>query len=307
MQRPPYILGASSGVARKRKLRRLLLPDRLFFMRILELQKVVAGYRPQQPVLNEVDFGLQEGDFVALVGPNGCGKSTLLRVATGVLPPASGRVLLGGEPVAGWTPQQLARRLGVVPQETRSNFAFSVYETVFMGRHPHMGRWRGPTAADVEAVEWALLRTGTEDLRRRNIAELSGGERQRVIIARALAQRTPLLFLDEPTNHLDINHQVEVFELLSRLNQDEGLTLACITHDLNFAAQYCRRLVLMCQGAVLHEGPPEAVLHEEHLFRAYGIHLKIVRLDGRPYVVPQRQPARRPTEEMRHVGKNIPG
>ena len=217
-------------------------------MCLLELEKAVSGYRADRPVLHGVDLQLHRGDFVGLLGPNGCGKSTLIRAITGIIPLAAGHVTLGGRQLHSLNRREIARLAGVVPQDGAGRFAFSVREVVMMGRHAYTGRFRSPSREDESSVSTAMEQTQVDHLSRRSVVELSGGERQRVIIARALAQRPAVLLLDEPTNHLDINHQVEVFDLLYRLNREEGMSLLCVTHDLNFAAEYCNRIVLMKEG-----------------------------------------------------------
>ena len=244
-------------------------------MAILSLQRVHSGYRTDVPVIRGVDLALEAGDFVGLIGPNGCGKSTLIRSITGVIPVLAGRVLLDGHPTAAMTRRAMARLMAVVPQESTGEFAFTVREIVMMGRHPYLGRFRGPHRSDREAVDEAMRATDTAALARRSIAELSGGERQRVIIARALAQQPRVMLLDEPTNHLDINHQVEVMDLLFELSRAQDLAILCVTHDLNFASEYCDRLVLMDQGRIVANGTPLEVLTPELISTVYGVDVRV--------------------------------
>ncbi|MBT4497762.1 MAG: ABC transporter ATP-binding protein [Gemmatimonadetes bacterium] len=257
-------------------------------MDLLKLERVFAGYRPEEPVVRGVDIELGEGEFLGLIGPNGSGKSTLLRTITGVVPVAAGMVEIEGTNSSTLSRRQLARLLGVVPQEARCEFAFTVREIVMMGRHPYLGRFRGPGGEDEEIVTEALELTGTAHLAGRNIAELSGGERQRAIIARALAQKPRILLLDEPTNHLDINHQVEVFDLLHQLNQEQGVTLLCVTHDLNFAGEYCDRIVVMDRGKIRASGSPEEVLTGSLISEVYGVDVRVEpgMQGGGPRVIP---------------------
>ena len=244
-------------------------------MSVLELHEVVSGYHSDDPVIKGIDLELQSGDFIGLIGPNGCGKSTLLRTITGVLGLISGSVKLHGMSIGTLTFKERARRIAVVPQSDGGAFAFAVREIVAMGRNPHLRWFETLTASDLEIVDEALELTGTADLARRNISELSGGERQRVIIARALAQQPQILLLDEPTNHLDINHQVEVFDLLHKLNQERGIAILCVTHDLNFAAEYCARLMLMYRGKIHVRGEPPQVLTPPMIRDVYGIEVAV--------------------------------
>ena len=262
---------------------------RFFYsMELLRLQRVFSGYRPDEPVIRGVDLELEEGDFLGLIGPNGCGKSTLMRTITGVIPVAAGLVEIQGHNIRTMSRKRMAQLIGVVPQESTCEFAFSVREMVMMGRHPYLGRFRGPGREDEEIVGNAMELTDTSHLAERNIIELSGGERQRVIVARALAQKPKILLLDEPTNHLDINHQVEVFDLLYQLNREQGLTLLCVTHDLNFAGEYCDRIMLMAGGKTCACGPPEEVITSEIISDVYGIEVRVENgvSDGGPRVVP---------------------
>ena len=222
-----------------------------------------------------MDLELQEGDFLGLIGPNGSGKSTFIRTITGAVPLFEGLIQLNKKTLSLLSHKEIARFIAVVPQDASSPFAFTVREIVTMGRHPYLGWFKGPGAEDLEAVEEALEQTNTSHLAGRSILELSGGERQRVIIARALAQKPKILLLDEPTNHLDINHQVEVFDLLYQLNQEQNLTVLCATHDLNFAAEYCARILLMHQGRTYAFGAPEEVLTSHIISAVYGVEVRV--------------------------------
>ncbi|NKB71671.1 MAG: heme ABC transporter ATP-binding protein [Candidatus Latescibacteria bacterium] len=257
---------------------------------LIQLDKLTVGYHRQPPVLKQVDLAVESGQFIGLIGPNGCGKSTLIRSMAGVLPPQQGTIRLHGQPIDQLGRRQIARQIAVVPQESGVRFAFSVEQTVAMGRHPYLGRWQQPGVADKQAVQEALGQTHTQQLAQRSILALSGGERQRVGIARALAQSPQLLLLDEPTSHLDINHQVEIFELLRHLNRQQGLSIVCATHDLGYAARYCQRLVLLDQGKIVAEGPPEQVLTAAAIEQVYHVAVQVERAgpDGDLQVFPRR-------------------
>ena len=255
-------------------------------MTLLDIEGVWVGYGSDEAVVRGVDLQLGEGDFLGLIGPNGCGKSTLMRAAAGVLPLHRGRVLLGGRDLQTSSRRDLARQLGVVSQETIFAAGFTVREIVAMGRHPHLGRFQQPGQEDEFQVDRALDQTGILQLAEREVLALSGGEKQRVAIARALAQSPRLLLLDEPTNHLDINHQVEVFDLLHDLNEEQGLAILCVTHDLNLAAEYCDTIALLHQGQLRACGSPAEVLTAPQLSSAYGVEVVVEEVGGVPRIFP---------------------
>jgi iron complex transport system ATP-binding protein len=224
---------------------------------LLRIEDVSFDYRrgPQQaPVLSGVSVDVPPRSIVALLGPNGSGKTTLIRLMAGVLAPKAGIVRLGDRPVAHFPRRELARRVAVVPQETRAPFDFTVLEIVLMGRYPHLGPFELEGSADVAAARDALAATGTAHLEARHFDTLSGGEKQRVVIASALAQASDMLLLDEPTASLDLRYQIEVVALLRALNAERGTTIVLSTHDLNLAAALCDRVVLLKQGGVLAQG-----------------------------------------------------
>ena len=220
-------------------------------------------------VLRDVSLCLRAGDLMGLIGPNGSGKTTLLRVLSGLLPPKRGHVYLDGRNVRELSRRQIAQRVAVVPQELAMPFAFSAYEMVMMGRTPHVRPILGAGPRDRQAVAEKMELTATSVLAARPFSELSGGEKQRVIIAMALAQEPDILLLDEPTVHLDINHQVEILELIKRLNRQESLTVLATMHDLNLAALYFDRLILLDGGQVVANGSPAEVLREESIRQVF--------------------------------------
>ncbi|MFP4248227.1 MAG: ABC transporter ATP-binding protein [Armatimonadota bacterium] len=253
---------------------------------VLEARGLHCGYDGVE-VVADVDVALRRGEFLGLIGPNGSGKTTLLRALAGRLSPTTGQILLDGEPMRARPRQKVARLLAVVPQISSPPFEFTVGEVVAMGRTPHLGRLQGEGPEDRAAIERALALTHTERLRDRPVTELSGGEFQRVVIARALAQEAPLMLLDEPAAHLDIGHQVDIFDLLLRLNRDEGRSLLCVSHDLNLAARYCDRLVAMAEGRLAASGTPAEVLTEERVSELYRCSVRVeMGPGGRPRITP---------------------
>jgi iron complex transport system ATP-binding protein len=238
------------------------------------------------PVVQDVSFAVGGGEFLGIIGPNGSGKTTLLKLISRLLVPGQGRVLVDGQDTSRWSHRALARTMAVVPQETQVHFDFTVEEIVEMGRSPYLGRFQAMSKHDRDIVTAAMEATNILPLAGRSIQELSGGERQRVIVARALAQEPEVLLLDEPTASLDINHEVEIFELLRTLTIQEGLVSIAVLHDLNLAAEYCDRLLLLSQGKVSAMGGAEEVLTAENLSSVYGIDVVVYEnfLTGRPHV-----------------------
>ncbi|MFB6109327.1 MAG: heme ABC transporter ATP-binding protein [Halodesulfurarchaeum sp.] len=219
--------------------------------------------------LDSVSLSVDRGEFMGVIGPNGAGKTTLLRTISGVLEPTAGSVTIEGHDVTDLPSKESSRLVATVPQETNLAFDFDVREIVEMGRTPYRSRMSLESAGEDEAVERALERTRTVQFADRDIGEVSGGERQRVLLARALAQDTPVMLLDEPTASLDINHQIRTLELVTSLAEG-GKTILAPIHDLNLAAHYCDRLLLLADGERTALGTPEEVLTESNLEAAFG-------------------------------------
>jgi len=231
-----------------------------------------AGYPTERElVLEALSLDVGDGEIVALVGPNGSGKSTLLRALGRVLKPKTGVVYLDGRIMREWPTREVARRLALLPQGPTLANDMTVAELVAMGRSPHQGILGIPTKADEEAVQQAIRDTSIEALTGRKVSALSGGERQRVWLAMALAQQPHVLLLDEPTTFLDLSHQLEVLDLVRDLNRQRGLTVVMVLHDLNQAARYANRMVVLQRGRVFSDGPPAEVLTPETLRVVFGV------------------------------------
>jgi len=239
----------------------------------------ISYRREGRDILRDVTLSVAPGELVGLIGPNGAGKSTLIRVISGLWSGAEGAITLLGKPLSHYSSRQIAQVIAQVPQITALDFPFTVRQIVMMGRNPHLGRFELETERDRRAANEAMRRTQTLDLADRLIGALSGGERQRVLIARALTQQPRLLLLDEPTANLDPQHQIGIMNLIRSLIQDDGLGAVAAVHDLELAARFCDRLVLLYQGTVYAEGTPDEVLTPDHLRAAYGV-------DARPYPDP---------------------
>jgi iron complex transport system ATP-binding protein len=229
----------------------------------------------RRKVLHDISFEVGPGEFIGVIGPNGSGKSTLLGCITGVLDFRKGRVSIGGMDVRRTSSLEIARMVGVVPQETSVGFEFTVQEVVLMGRYPHIDRFALEAPEDLDIADEAMRSTNTHHLSERLVTNLSGGEKQRVIIARALAQEPKVLLLDEPTSHLDIRHQLEVLNLIKDLNTERGLTVMAVFHDLNLASRYCDRLLLMHDGRIMADGPPKEVLTRGNIAKGFEVTVSI--------------------------------
>jgi len=243
---------------------------------LLAACEIDASYH-ERTVLHGVSLELREGELLAVVGPNGAGKSTLLKVLGGLLPATAGRVELRARPLASYTPRALARNIASLGQENNIAFSFSVMEMVLMGRSPHLGALQLEGEADVAAARTALAHFGLLDLAERPIDELSGGERRRVFLARVLAQEPAVALLDEPTTFLDLKHISEIFRLLATLRAAKSLAVIASLHDLNVAAQYADRILLLKDGRAVGCGPPEALLTADNLAFVYETRLFVGR------------------------------
>jgi len=238
-------------------------------------------------VLSDISFKLEGGEVLGIIGPNGSGKTTLLRCINMTLGPRKGTILIDGRNILELDRKEIARHIGVVPQSAATDFPFSVFDVVLMGRTPWLDRFSGESSKDIEIARNAMEVTGTLHLAARPMDELSGGERQRVIIARALAQQPGILLLDEPTLHLDIKHQLEILELVRRLAKEKGLMVVLVSHDLDLAARYSDRLLLLRDGRVFSTGAPKEVLTVENIREVYGVSAEIVygSWTGTPHVI----------------------
>jgi cobalamin transport system ATP-binding protein len=245
---------------------------------LLEVNGITFGYE-RELLLYDVHVQVRKGEMVGLLGPNGSGKTTLLRLVSGVLRPQRGKVILDGHDLQDWGRRGIAQRIAVVPQELHMPFAFTVEQMVSLGRTPYVNLLGSRSSQDASIIQDAMRAADITSLAGRIFNELSGGERQRVMVAMALAQQPKLLLLDEPTAHLDIKYQIDILELVQRLNHERGVTVIAAMHDLNLAARYFPRLLLFQRGVVADAGPAE-VLEPHLLKRVYGIDVQVGILRG---------------------------
>lgn len=239
-------------------------------MEMLIVEGLHKSY-PNRKVLRGVNLAVSPGEMLGVLGPNGSGKTTLIRLLTGEEPFDEGEVWLDGRPLSAWSQREKAKRLAVLPQEGLPSVPFTVKEVVEMGRHPHQGFWPWEGEGDQQVVEKVLQETGLEADGDRQVDQLSGGERQRVAIAKAMAQRPRVLILDEPTTFLDIAHQLGMLDWIRSWSQKEGVAVLIVLHDLNLAALYCDRLLMLKGGVCFVQGTPSDVLTPDRIREVYGV------------------------------------
>jgi len=242
---------------------------------MLKIEGLTVFYGPRR-VLQTVSLDVQSGQVLALIGPNGAGKSTLLRAVSGVIPVQAGKVSVDKADLLSRPAMLRARYLAVVPQAVSLPPAYTVWETVILGRTPYLNFLGQVSEKDEQIARLALQRVDALDLAERRVGELSGGEQQRVLLARALAQSTPILLLDEPTVHLDLQHQVSLMETVHSLAHADNLAVLVAMHDLNLAARYADRVALLVAGEIKAAGTPRQVLTPELISEAYHLTVRVV-------------------------------
>lgn len=259
-------------------------------LRATDVRFSFASPPASAPVLDGVTFTVRKGEFLAILGPNGSGKTTLLRALSRVHRPSSGHVLLEESDLWRLTASHVAREMAVVLQENRLDFDFTVAEVVMLGRTPRLRRWQREGREDQRACLEAMRLCRIEGLAGRPVTGLSGGERRRVFLAAALAQETGILLLDEPTSHMDIGYQLEVLNLLQGFQRERMLTVVAVLHDLNLAARYADRVLLVKDGRIFVLGEPATALTAANIRAVYGIEAVVTPhpVHGCPYVVPVR-------------------
>jgi ferric hydroxamate transport system ATP-binding protein len=239
-------------------------------------------------IVPDLSVNFHLGEITALLGPNGSGKSTILRTLARLIQPSRGVVYLHGRDIHRLPTKELAKQLTILPQSSEAPAGVTVWELIGYGRYPHQNIFGGFSQKDIAAMEWALSITGLEPLADRIVDTLSGGERQRVWIAMALAQQTQVLLLDEPTTFLDIRHQLEVLALVQRLNQEHKITVGWVLHDLNQAAAYSDRLIMLNQGKIVAVGTPPQVMTAANIQQVFGVEMMVIPhpINGYPTCLP---------------------
>lgn len=240
----------------------------------LRTKDLSIGYG-ERIIVNGLNVEIPDNQITTIIGSNGCGKSTLLKAITRIIPHQSGTVVLDGENIVKGSTKELAKKMAILPQTPESASGLTVGELVSYGRFPYQKGFGRLTKKDYEAIDWALEVTGTKDFKYRPVDSLSGGQRQRVWIAMALAQETEIIFLDEPTTYLDMAHQLEVLELLQKLNVEQGRTIVMVLHDLNQAARFADYMIALKAGEIVKAGNCEEVINREVLKRVFSIDAEI--------------------------------
>lgn len=254
---------------------------------MLKLDSLSVSYNGE-PILSDISLSVSSGEILSVIGPNGAGKTTLIRAVSGVIPLQNGKIWVDGIDLASLHPIQRARYLAVVPQARNLPSAFTIFQSVLLGRTPYLG-WLGRASdSDYRIVEQALEQTRLTSIAQRRVGELSGGEQQRVLLARALAQDTPILLLDEPTTHLDLEHQAGFLNLLRELTIQKNLSVLIVLHDLNLAGLYADHVALLVNGRLHLSGKPAEVLTAQNLSAVYHVPVNVVPHPeyGTPLILP---------------------
>lgn len=253
----------------------------------MEIKELSFRYKQSAPIINGISTEFRKGKITTIIGPNGSGKSTLLGLMARNFVPQAGQIVLDGRQLQELKAKELARQLAVVHQQNEAPYDLTVERLVAYGRLPYRNMFSQETNEDREAIDWALAATKLSELRGRRLNELSGGQKQRAWIAMALAQKTTVLFLDEPTTFLDIYYQIELLDLVKELNEQYGLTIVMVLHDVNQAVRYSDEIKVVKDGYIIAEGMPEDVMTVELMKQVYDVKA-VIRKDEETgmYIVP---------------------
>lgn len=250
----------------------------------MEVKNLSFSYGKNK-ILKDVSFQIQDGQITTIMGANGSGKSTLFSLMTKNLYPRKGKIFLRGKNIQNLVLKDFARKVSIVHQYNTSSDDITVERMVSFGRTPHMKMMQGRSDEDERLIQWAMEVTSIEKYRNREASRLSGGQRQRVWIAMALAQNTKILFLDEPTTYLDIRYQIEILELVKKLNQEFGITIIMVLHDINQAIYFSDKVIGLKDGLVAVQGNPQDVISRESIKQLYGIELDVTQVEGKTFVL----------------------
>lgn len=257
-------------------------------MDMLRIEDLSLSYG-DKPVVQNLSLRVKKGQVVSIIGPNASGKSTILKSIAGIIKPVSGKIFIEEKDISKMDSKKLAQKVSILLQQNKTLDDMSIEELVYFGRYPHKKWFEGFEASDKKIIEEVMKLTNTFALRDKTLETLSGGERQRAWIAMALAQEPDILLFDEPTTYLDLAHQIEFLELVNRLNNETGVTVVLVLHDLNQAARYGNYLFAMKEGKIFAQGSPEEVLNPQNILSIYNIEAKIFNAAGYPVVIPERR------------------
>lgn len=253
---------------------------------MIKAKDLYFSYDKDKSFITKLNVEIEKGKITTILGPNGSGKSTLLSIFAGLNKPTSGEVSINGKSVNSLKQKELAREIAIVHQQNTVPSDITVKELVAYGRIPHKKYFQGNNESDDEIIEWAIKRTGLENLKDKAVMGMSGGERQRAFIAMSLAQKSEILFLDEPTTYLDIYHQIEILELVKELNDEEDLTVVMVLHDINQAIKYSDNVIVMKAGEVIASGNANSVINMSLLNNVYNIGGFISEIEKETFFVP---------------------
>lgn len=251
-------------------------------MAVIKLEEVTIAYQ-KQTVLEKVNLNIEKGAITTFLGPNGSGKTSLMSSINRTIKPVHGRIYINGSDIAKLKTRNLAKIVATVPQLYNSNFNFSVFDMVLLGRTPHIGYM--PKKEDTEKVEEAICHIGIEQLKNKEFNRLSGGERQLVMIARAIAQDAEVILLDEPTSYLDLKNQLKVLRMVKEINSLKKVTCIMTLHDPNHALMYSDNIVLFKNGAI-HTGTIDNMINAKNIFDVYGVKAEVININNKKYMIP---------------------
>ncbi|MFO7896682.1 MAG: ABC transporter ATP-binding protein [Candidatus Cloacimonadales bacterium] len=252
----------------------------------MRLAEVSLSYQ-ENLVIDRLSLSFEKREFCALLGPNGAGKSTLLKSMIGYLQPTSGQIYFQGKALSDWNRKKLAQNISLIPQDFMLQFDHQVQELILMGRFPYLGYWQNYSATDYQVVQKIIAQLDLQHLAEKKFSQLSGGERQRVAIGRALAQEADTILLDEAFSHLDLNHQIEIMQLLAEINRQQQKQIILVSHNINLAAEYCDRVIMLKAGKLIADGSPEEVITQSNIAQLYGskITIRPNPLTGKPNLI----------------------
>lgn len=252
---------------------------------IIELKNIYFSYKENEPFFENISIGFEKGDFISILGPNGSGKTTLLNLINATLYPDKGDIFINGVNIRNLKRKNIARIISFLPQFLPDQIPFTVFEIILMGRYPHKKIFQSYDSIDLEIVNKYLKFLDLYNLKDEYFSNLSGGEKRRVMLVQSLVQETEIIMLDEPDSFLDINHKVEVYSFLEKLNKELGKTIIVISHDFNLAFKYSKKMMILNRGKVVLYGKTKSSVNKEIIDRVFNTDIKILKIDGNPVII----------------------